>query len=505
MATDINRTGSAEGPAVLLRAAGVTKRFPGVVALQDVDISVEAASVTAVIGENGAGKSTLMKILAGVEQRDAGALWLDGEELPPLTPRDAAELGIALIHQELNLLPNLSVAANIFLGRERRAWLRQRREAESARSLLDRVGLDVSPNALVGELPLGTRQLVEIARALGARARVLVMDEPTSALSGREAALLFDVIRDLRSRGVAIIYVSHRLGEVEDLADRVEVLRDGRNAGTLAGDAICREEMIRRMVGRDLEAFYSRVERSPGPVVMEVQDLALAGWPEHAVSLSLREGEIVGLAGLVGSGRTELLRALFGVDRTLSGSLVVDQAAVDVRGPDEAIGCGIALVPEDRAAQGLVLGMNVRHNLSLATIGRNRRAGGWLDLAWEATADADMRRRLQIKGTDGIVSHLSGGNQQKVVLGKALLLGPRVLLMDEPTRGIDVGAKHEFYLLMEDLAAQGLAILFASSEMEEILGMADRVLVMHEGYLAGELLAEDLSEEAIMRLATGSA
>ncbi len=500
-----DRTESEEERTVLLRAAGITKRFPGVVALQEVDIAVEAGSVTAVIGENGAGKSTLMKVLAGVEHPDGGTLWLGGKEVVSFSPSEAAQLGIALIHQELNLLPNLSVAANIFLGRESHTWLRQRQEAESARRLLDRVGLDVSPDALVGDLPLGTRQLVEIARALGEQARILIMDEPTSALSSREAALLFEVIRELRSRDVAIVYVSHRLGEVEELADRVIVLRDGCNAGMLTGDAICREEMIRRMVGRDLAGFYSRAERRPGPVVMEVQDLALAGWPNHAVSLNLHEGEIVGLAGLVGSGRTELLRALFGVDRPLSGSIVVDQEPLDARGPDDAIGSGLALVPEDRAHQGLVLGMNVRHNISLASIGRHRRAGGWLDLTWEATAEADMRRRLQIRGADGLVSYLSGGNQQKVVLGKALLLGPRVLLMDEPTRGIDVGAKHEFYQLMEDLAMQGIAILFASSEMEEILGMADRVLVMHEGQMAGELPAEVLSEESIMRLATGSA
>ena len=500
-----NRNDFPEGPDTLLVATGITKRFPGVVALLDVGISVEAGCVTAVVGENGAGKSTLMKILAGVEQCDAGSIVLDGQDSSPLSPRHATELGIALIHQELSLLPNLSVAANMFLGRERHAWLRRRHCAEASGELLRRVGLHVSPYELVGDLAIGQRQLVEIARALSTDARVLIMDEPTSSLSAPEADALFSVIRELRSRGVGILYVSHRLGEVEELADRVVVLRDGCNAGILNEEAICREEMIQRMVGREVAGFYSRMTRVPRALVLEVQNFVLPQWPGHAVSLHLRAGEIVGLAGLMVSGRTELLRALFGIDRALSGRLAIGGVAIDIRGPRDAIRSGLALVPEERAAQGLILGMNVRHNLSLAALGRHRYFGGWVDHDWEAGATAAMRSRLHIRGPEGVVAQLSGGNQQKVVLGKALLLSPRVLLMDEPTRGIDVGAKHEFYQLMEELAQRGIAILFASSEMEEILGMSDRVLVMHEGCLAGELLAEDLSEEAVMRLATGSA
>ncbi len=492
---------------LLLAAEHITKRFPGVVALRDVGLDLGQGEVLAVIGENGAGKSTLMKILAGVQPPDAGAILLDGEEVVITSPRHAADLGIALIHQELNLLPNLSVGANIFLGREpqRAGWMQQRQIFADSEKILARVGLDFSPNLLVQRLSIGHRQLVEIARALSAEARVLIMDEPTSSLSTGEAEVLFGVIDDLRGRGVSIIYVSHRLREVETLADRVVVLRDGENAGELARDQITHDAMVQRMVGRDVSQFYVRTPHEVGAEVLAVQDLISPAWPDHPLTFSLRAGEIVGVAGLVGAGRTELLRVLFGIDRALGGRIAVGGEAVTLKSPRDAIAAGLALVPEDRKQQGLVLDLAVRQNLTLAGVWRHRLAGGWLNRKQEAEDTARMIDTLAIKTPTETqaVRLLSGGNQQKVVLGKWLSLKPRILLMDEPTRGIDIGAKQEIYRMMETLARDGIAILFVSSELEEILGMSDRVLVMHDGYITGELARDALSEEAVMHLATG--
>jgi len=495
-----------QAPASLLAAHGITKRFPGVVALRDVDLDLQRGEVLAVIGENGAGKSTLMKILAGVQPPDAGQIVLDGQPVAVTSPRHATDLGIALIHQELNLLPNLSVGANIFLGREpqRGGWIDQRQIFAASEKILARVGLDVSPNTRVHRLSIGRRQLVEIAKALSTEARVLIMDEPTSSLSASEAEVLFDVINDLRSKGVSIIYVSHRLGEVAALSDRVVVLRDGENAGELARGAITHEAMVRRMVGRDISQFYTRTLHAIGSTVLEVKDLVSPAWPDHRLTFDVRAGEIVGVAGLVGAGRTELLRVLFGIDRALGGRIKVAGKEVVLKSPRDAIEAGLALVPEDRKRQGLVLAMALRHNLTLAGLWR-RWAGGWLNRRREAEDAARMIETLAIKTPTDTqpVRLLSGGNQQKVVLGKWLSLKPRVLLMDEPTRGIDVGAKQAFYRMMETLARDGIAILFVSSELEEILGMSDRVLVMHEGRIMGELDREAMSEEAIMHLATG--
>ena len=491
----------------LLAAQRITKRFPGVMALRDVDLQLGKGEVLAVIGENGAGKSTLMKILAGVQQPDAGTIVLDGQEVVIASPRHAADLGIALIHQELNLLPNLSVGANIFLGREpqRAGWMHQRQIAEVSETILARVGLTLSPNTLVQRLSIGHRQLVEIGRALSAEARVLIMDEPTSSLSTGEAEVLFEVIDDLRSKGVSIIYVSHRLREVEALSNRVVVLRDGENAGELAREAITHDAMVQRMVGRDVSQFYVRTPHAVGPAVLEVNDLVSPAWPDHSLTFDLRAGEIVGVAGLVGAGRTELLRVLFGIDRALGGNVAVDGHLVTLKSPGDAIAAGLALVPEDRKQQGLVLDLAVRHNLTLAGVWRHRLPGGWLNRKQEARDTAAMIETLTIKTPTEAqpVRLLSGGNQQKVVLGKWLSLKPKILLMDEPTRGIDIGAKQEIYRMMETLAREGIATLFVSSELEEILGMSDRALVMHEGRIAGELTRDALSEEAVMHLATG--
>jgi len=493
--------------AALLEVRRLSKSFPGVRALKGVNLSLARGEVLAVIGENGAGKSTLMKILAGVQRADSGEVFIDGKPVEIRSVHDALALGVALIHQELNLADNLDVAANIFLGREilRGGLIDSARLRREARRYLDDVGLNVSPATLVSALTIGHQQLVEIAKALSVNARVLIMDEPTSSLSGHEAENLFKVIRDLRARGVSVVYISHRLGEVRELADRVTVLRDGENAGELARGEIDHARMVKLMVGRDLSQFYPHEPHTPGESVLEVSALRTVAHPQKPLSFRVCAGEIVGLAGLVGAGRTELLATLFGVTPAVGGTIRVAGREVAPQTPREAIAAGLALVPEDRKKQGIILEMAVRDNVSLATLRRDQRCG-WLDRRRAAEISAEMIRSLQIKTPHDrqVVQFLSGGNQQKVVLGKWLALRPRVLLLDEPTRGIDVGAKQEIYRLMEELARQGVGILFVSSEMEEILGMSDRALVMHEGRLAGELARSQLSEEAVMHLATGS-
>jgi ribose transport system ATP-binding protein len=491
----------------LLEVRRVSKQFPGVKALRDVNLRLGRGEVVAVIGENGAGKSTLMKILAGVQEPDSGEILLEGRPVQIDSVRTAARHGIALIHQELNLADNLDIAANLFLGREPR-WFglldkpRIRREAEP---ILRRIGLNFPPTALVSTLSIGQQQMVEIARALAAEARILIMDEPTSSLSQHETEQLYRVIRELRASGVSILYISHRLGEVKELADRVIVLRDGENAGELDRDEISHDRMVKLMVGRELARFYERGTHPPGQPLLEVRALRTRAYPDCELSFAVRVGEIVGVAGLVGAGRTELLCALFGIDSVVDGEVFVDGRPLFARSPLDAVRAGLALVPEDRKQQGVFLEMAVRENLTLASLRRDQRFG-FLNRAAEGRITNAMIRQLNVKTPDErqIVQYLSGGNQQKVVLGKWLALRPRVLLLDEPTRGIDVGAKQEIYRLMEQFAGEGMAILFASSEMEEILGMSDRALVMHQGRITGELSRTELSEEAVMRLATGS-
>jgi ribose transport system ATP-binding protein len=490
----------------LLQVRSVSKRFPGVLALENVSLTLARGEILAVVGENGAGKSTLMKILAGVQAPDSGEILLEGRAVEINSVRAAQHLGIALIHQELNLADNLSVAANIFLGREpRRGWFIRRRQTETASTaVLQQVGLEVSPRTLASTLSLGKQQLVEIAKALSAQARVLIMDEPTSSLSQHESEALFRVIKDLRSRGVSIIYISHRLGEVKELADRVIVLRDGKNAGELSREEITHDNMVRLMVGRNFVIPRHDGKERTGKVALEVRSLRTNANPAHELSFSVRAGEIVGVAGLVGAGRTEMLRVLFGIDRALGGEILIDGVNQHIASPRGAIHAGLALVPEDRKEQGVILEMAVRENLSLASLRRDARAG-FLDRGSERKIAGEMIAKLAVKTPSErqLVQYLSGGNQQKIVLGKWLALKPRALLLDEPTRGIDVGAKQEIYKLMEQLAADGVAILFVSSEMEEILRMSDRALVMHEGCITGELQREELSEEAVMKLATG--
>ncbi|MGE0758968.1 MAG: sugar ABC transporter ATP-binding protein [Pirellulaceae bacterium] len=492
----------------LLEVREVTKRFPGVQALTRVRLTLHAGEVVALIGENGAGKSTLMKILAGVQQPDEGQIRIDGSPVEIASVHAALSRGISLIHQELNLSDNLDVGANLFLGREPRrlGFIDRATIRRESRRVLALVGLQVDPDTVASTLSIGQQQLVEIAKALSTNARVLIMDEPTSSLSQHETEQLFRVIHDLRQRGVCIVYISHRLGEVKYLADRVVALRDGENAGELSRDEISHHAMVKLMVGRDIAQFYSRRPHESGSTVLSVRGLRTLAHPEHALTFSVRAGEMVGIAGLIGAGRTELLRTLFGVDLPAGGEMRLGGELVRFQDPRDAIRAGIALAPEDRKLQGLVLDFSVRQNVSLPGLYRHRRLGAWLNFGRERADTFEMIQRLGIKTphADQVVQYLSGGNQQKVVLGKWLALKPRLLLLDEPTRGIDVGAKQEIYALVESLAEQGVAILFASSEMEEILGMSDRVLVMHEGRLAGQLNRHELTEEAVMQLAVNA-
>jgi ribose transport system ATP-binding protein len=468
------------------------------------------------VGENGAGKSTLMKILAGIYRPDAGEILLDGQPLHLSGVADALRRGIVLIHQELNLAENLSVAANLFLGREIirggvLGWLDNRRMAAETRDLLARVGLNVGPDQRVGDLPPGQRQLVEIARALAQNARLIIMDEPTSSLTQRETERLYEVIDDLKGHGVTIVYISHRLAEVQRVADRVEVLRDGRNAGGLQKAAISRDAMVRLMVGRDLKQFYARrhVPEANARIRLEVKAVRFAGGEPMPISFHIRAGEIVGLAGLVGAGRTELAEALFGLRRITAGQVLLDGQPVRVRHPRNAIRAGLLLAPEDRRRHGLVLTDSVQRNFALPNFDQLCTAGplGWVAPARERRLARDLIARLSVRasGPQQTVGLLSGGNQQKVVLGKWLARKPRVVVFDEPTRGVDVGARSEIYHLMDEFAAAGVAVVMISSDLEEVLGMSDRVLVLHEGRLAGELPRSVANQEAVMHLATGGA
>ena len=495
----------------LLSATGISKAFPGVQALANVSIHIDRGEILAVVGENGAGKSTLMKILAGVYTADASAIDFDARPVAIRSVKDAERLGIVLIHQELNLAGHLDIAGNIFLGREPTwggflGFIDQKRIHEGAAHITKRLGLTASPRTLVHDLSIGQQQLVEIARALSLQSRLLILDEPTSSLTESETYLLFTVLRELKQDGISILYISHRLKEVETIADRVVVLRDGKNAGELQRGNITHQAIVQRMVGRELKQFFQRHRteaESRNPPVVQVQDVRWSA-SQEGIEFSIRSGEIVGMAGLMGSGRTELAETLFGVRAMMAGSVAIDGQPITIHRPADAIRAGIFLIPEDRRLDGLILDDSVKHNISITTLSSLSRLG-FLQTDREQQLAQAMCERFKVRtpNTTQIVGNLSGGNQQKVVLAKWLSQTPRLLILDEPTRGIDVGAKSEIYALMDELAQQGAAILMISSDLEEILGMSDRVLVMHEGRLAGGLTRAEMSEEAIMHLATG--
>jgi ribose transport system ATP-binding protein len=486
----------------LLRLQNISKSFGGARVLTDIDFEVLAGEVHALVGENGAGKSTLMNIVSGVLQPDAGRMEWAGSPVVVQNPRAAQDLGISFVHQELALVPQLSIAENVFLGRHlsRRFVVKWREMRERARGLLAELGHDVDPRTLVEELSIGEKQLVEIARALACVSRLIVMDEPTAPLSERETERLFEVIARLRGRGVSIIYITHRLKEVYTGADRVTVLRDGRLIATAPVSQMPHDVLVRHMVGRELSEESAEPHGFAQPVVMlQVEGLARAH-DFRDISFEIRRGEIVALAGLVGAGRTEVLESVFGVSPADAGRIYMDGREVSIRTPADAIRAGIALVPDDRKAKGLMLGAAVRVNMVLAS-----ERQFVIDGRREAEAAARMIGELCVRTRDAETpaGELSGGNQQKVVLAKWLLADVNVFLLDEPTRGIDVGAKAEIYALIRALARRGAAILFASSELEEVLRLADRILVMHRGRISGELSRAQASDERIMQLATG--
>ncbi|NQU09327.1 sugar ABC transporter ATP-binding protein [bacterium] len=493
---------------LLLEMTGISKRFPGVVALDDVALGIDRGECVGLIGENGAGKSTLMKIVGGVYQPDRGEIKVDDHTVRINNVGDAQRLGIAFIHQELNVLDNVDVAGNVYLGREPvRGPLRlidRRRIAEQTEPHLRRLGLDVSPRTPLARLSLAQRQLVEIAKALSLDARILIMDEPTSSLTLAETERLLALVVELKNQGVSVIYISHRLAEIHQCADRVIVLRDGRNAGQLPREEIDHDRMVRLMVGRDIDRFYTAGHTHQTPGWFRARQVRSRAHPRQPVSFDAARGEILGFAGLVGAGRSELAEAIFGVDEGFGGDLFLGDDQVRVAACDDAIGHGIYLVPEDRRGTGLVTEMSVRENVTLASLDRYSRFG-LINRRDETEVATTQQAELGIKtpGVETIVAALSGGNQQKVVLAKWLSMQPRVIIFDEPTRGIDVGAKAEIYRLMRGLADRGVVVIMISSDMEEILNVSDRVAVMHEGNIAGVLDRADCTEENIMQLAVG--
>ncbi|MGJ5206890.1 sugar ABC transporter ATP-binding protein [Bradyrhizobium sp. HKCCYLR20261] len=492
-----------------LELIDIGKTYPGVVALDHVSLSVAPGEVIALLGENGAGKSTLMRVLGGVVTPSSGTIRIDGVDRTSYTVTDAIAAGIAFVHQELNLFDNLDVAGNVFIGREPvfggplrlidRATLRAK-----VRPLIDRLGADFAPDTPLAELSLAQRQLVEIIKALSLNARCVIMDEPTSSLTLSETERLMQVIAGLKADGVSVIFITHRLNEVVQCADRAVVLRDGRTVGTLTRGELNPAAMIRLMIGRDLRSLYVPPAAPPGATVLDVVNAVTSTYPRKAVSLQLRRGEILGLAGLVGSGRTELARAIFGVEPLLAGGISLDGEAVRISTPRAAIDRGIYLIPEDRKGCGLLLDFPIAENISLPDLA-SYASLGLVDRSRETDNADRQRERLKIRAPDVKmqVGTLSGGNQQKVVLAKWLSMRPKVLIFDEPTRGIDVGAKQEIYDMLRRLADAGVAILMISSDMEEVVGVSDRIAVMHEGRISGFLARSEFSEHNVLQLAVG--
>jgi len=477
-------------PPVLLRLKGVEKSFPGVQALRSADLDVRPGEIHALVGENGAGKSTLIKVITGAHQPEAGRIELDGRPAHIARPSDALEAGIAAIYQEFNLVPALTVRENILLGREpsHRGFCQPSEEREEVRAILRSLEAQIDPETPARDLHVAHQQLVEIARALLADARLLIMDEPTAALTPREVERLFAVLTDLREQGRGVLFISHRLEEVLRIADRVTVMRDGETLGTWARTDLSRERLIELMVGRPIDQEFPRREVVLGDDLLVVEDLHGEG--VHGVSFVVKRGEVLGIAGLVGAGRTELARLIFGADRPTSGRVFLAGWPLKVRSPRDAIRSGIGLLTEDRKGQGLVLMLSARDNFALGNLAHWSR-GGWIDQRRERQAFARFVESLNIRmaGPHQLAGHLSGGNQQKLLVARWLENDAQLLIFDEPTRGIDVGAKYEMYLLMGDLAARGKAIVMISSELPEILGLSDRILVMRDGRVTGEIRA----------------
>jgi ribose transport system ATP-binding protein len=508
-AVDVSSAPSrSEGP--FLRLTGITKSYPGVVALSDFAADVQRGEVIGLVGENGAGKSTLMKILGGVTTPDRGTVEIDGVPHEGLTVSHSMGAGIAFVHQELNLFDNLDVAANVFIGREPRKLgllniVDDKKLHAIVQPYLDQLGANFSSSTAVSRLSLAQRQLVEIAKALSLNARLVILDEPTSSLPIAETEKLLKVIAALKARGIAVMFVSHRLNEVVEACDRVIVLRDGRIVGHLEGEALTHDVMVKLMVGRDLKVAYAAPASERGDVALSVQKLRTQTFPFAEVSIDFHRGEILGLAGLVGAGRTELAHALFGIDATEGGTVLLDGAPVRFTSSADAVKAGVFLVPEDRKGMGLVLDLAITENITLPNLSAYAR-GLTISREAERARAEKSRGELDIRAPNvaARTGSLSGGNQQKVVLAKWLAMNPRVIIFDEPTRGIDIGAKSEIYRLMRTLADAGVAVLMISSDMEEVIGVSDRVAVMHQGRISGILPRTHCREENILQLAVGN-
>jgi len=500
--------------APLLQMSGIAKSFPGVRALDGVDLEVAPGEIHALLGENGAGKSTLLKILAGAQSPDSGTITFDGKPVTFASPHAAQQFGIVTIYQEFTLAPDMSIAENVFIGREPGPgpFVNWSKLASDTEALIRGIGLERSPMTLVRNLSVAEQQMVEIARALSMNSRLIVMDEPTSALSLAEVDKLFAIIRKLKADGISVIFVTHRLEEVIEICDRYTVLRDGRNVGAGSVADITIEGIIRLMVGRELTALFAHREATDaGPVALAVEGLSRRRTAQdpHAtelkdVSLHVRRGEILGIAGLVGAGRTETARAIFGADPFDEGRVLIDGTAVDIRTPRDAISHGIGLVPEDRKLQALFLSQAIRTNMSVAALDRIDRLGIFVDERKERGMVEEFRKLLNIRmaGPDQPVGNLSGGNQQKVVLARWLALRPKVLIVDEPTRGIDVGAKVEVHNLLFDMARSGIAVIAISSELPEVLAISDRIVTMREGRVTGEVVRAEATQEKLMAMMT---
>lgn len=486
-----------------LEMRNICKAFPGVKVLEDVTLKVRAGEVHALMGENGAGKSTLMKILMGIYKADQGELYLQGRRVEVYSPRDAMGKGISMIHQELNIIADMEVAENIFIGRELlknhmlRLVDRSRMRAESKR-LLKMMEIDINPETLMRNLSIAQMQLVEIVKAISVNSKIIVMDEPTSAITEKEAVVLFQQIEQLKKQGVAIIYISHKMDEIFRIADTITVLRDGQCIGTRPAGELDEDKLISMMVGREIREIYPKEKTDIGEVVLEVRGLS-RGKRVHDASFQLKKGEVLGIAGLVGAGRSELVETIFGIAPRTAGDIFISGKRIKIKSPSDAIGARMALITEDRKRTGLNLAANVRENISLAALHKLAYAG-LINHRKEKKAAEYYIRQLTIKtpDADAMVCNLSGGNQQKVVLAKWLLNEPEIIIFDEPTRGIDVGAKRDIYLMINALAKQGKAIIVISSEMAEVMGISDRILVMCEGKITGELQPEAYSQERIM-------
>ncbi|AXU97027.1 ribose ABC transporter ATP-binding protein RbsA [Erwinia persicina] len=490
----------------LLQLKGIDKSFPGVKALSGAALSVYPGRVMALVGENGAGKSTMMKVLTGIYARDAGTfVWL-GKETTFNGPKASQAAGIGIIHQELNLIPQLSIAENIFLGREfvnRFGGIQWKKMYAEADALLKRLNLRFNSHKLVGDLSIGDQQMVEIAKVLSFESKVIVMDEPTDALTDTETASLFRVINELKAQGCGIVYISHRMKEIFEVCDDVTIFRDGQFIAEREVATLTEESLIEMMVGRKLEEQYPRLDKAPGEVRLNVEHLCGSGVED--VSFTLRKGEILGVAGLMGAGRTELMKVLYGALSRRSGTVTLDGKNVVARSPEEGLANGIVYISEDRKRDGLVLGMTVKENMSLTALNYFSHGGGRLKHAEEQLAVGDFIKLFNVKtpSMNQPIGLLSGGNQQKVAIARGLMTRPKVLILDEPTRGVDVGAKKEIYQLINQFKQEGLSIILVSSEMPEVLGMSDRVLVMHEGRLSGDFPIEQASQEILMAAAVG--